>query len=203
MLTFPIGKQNHIAIIDGFLTDEFCDELVQFCKDNFKLLFERGVMLERMDTTYKNTFDWGINEKKNVKLSEELDSKIQQFDKIIFTSLANAINEYKSHFSSLDGWTSINDTGYRIQKYLQCEGFYKSHIDGAPWCNGASNRVLGIVIYLNDVEEGGETGFPSHDYKVKAVKGRISIFPAYWTHPHTAEIPMSDEKWIISSFITI
>lgn len=203
MIQFPLGKQHHIAVIDNCLTAEFCDELVEFCEQHFDTLFERGVMLERFDPDYKNSLDWGIKSTATERLPQDLQDKAEQFDQVVFENLNKAINLYKNEYWGLDGWMTINDTGYRIQKYLKGEGFYKAHVDGSPWAQNAIQRVLGVVLYLNTVEEGGQTGFPDHDYKVKAVKGRISIFPAYWTHPHTAEIPLSNDKWIISSFITI
>jgi hypothetical protein len=56
-------------------------------------------------------------------------------------------------------------------------------------------------MYLNTIERGGETFFPLHDLKIKATAGTISLFPAAWTHPHTSCVPISSDKWIVSSFI--
>jgi hypothetical protein len=65
-----------------------------------------------------------------------------------------------------------------------------------------SERVLAAVIYLNDVDYGGETNFPLHQVAVKAKAGRISLFPATFTHPHESCVPITGDKWIISTFIT-
>jgi hypothetical protein len=58
-----------------------------------------------------------------------------------------------------------------------------------------------MVIYLNDVEYGGETNFPLHEIAVTPKAGRIVFFPATWTHLHESRVPISSDKWIISSFI--
>jgi hypothetical protein len=58
-----------------------------------------------------------------------------------------------------------------------------------------------MVIYLNDVEYGGETNFPLHEVAVTPKAGRIVFFPATWTHLHESRVPISSDKWIISSFI--
>ena len=42
----------------------------------------------------------------------------------------------------------------------------------------AGPRILTILMYFNDVEEGGETYFSQLDLKVKPRKGRVLIFPS-------------------------
>lgn len=204
IINFPIGRLTHIGIIDEFLPETLCDGLVNFCQENFDKIFERGPMLQRLDTSYKNSFDWGIETTNKASEYIELYDQINKFDSLIFKKVNEAISIYKKEFWGLETWENIIDTGYRIQRYLKNDGFYKVHIDGCNWFDeNSAKRVLAIIIYLNDVEEGGETAFPEHNYKVKAKKGRLAIFPAIWTHPHAAEVPISNDKWIISSFITV
>jgi hypothetical protein len=40
------------------------------------------------------------------------------------------------------------------------------------------------MTYLNDVTDGGETGFFYQDVKIKPQKGLTLIWPAIWTHTH-------------------
>jgi hypothetical protein len=95
----------------------------------------------------------------------------------------------------------VSDTGYQVQRYKQNSGFYNEHIDGSPWISGSTTRTLGLILYLNTVQEGGGTNFPFHQTTVDAVAGRVAVFPAYWTHPHEGLMPLSSDKWIVSSFI--
>ncbi len=37
--------------------------------------------------------------------------------------------------------------------------------------------------------------------KVAPRAGRIALFPAVFTHPHESCVPITDDKWIISTFI--
>ena len=55
-------------------------------------------------------------------------------------------------------------------------------------------------MYLNTVPKGGGTNFPLHDVTIDAVCGRISFFPANFTHPHAGLMPLSSPKYIISTF---
>ena len=52
------------------------------------------------------------------------------------------------------------DTGHQIQKYKKNEGHYKKyHNDFSILSDSNYYRVLTYIIYLNTVDEGGETVF--------------------------------------------
>ena len=121
------------------------------------------------------------------------------FDTAIFTALSSAIAIYKQAYPHLNHWVDIADTGFQVQKYDKSAGYYREHTDSFP--GSVNERVLAVIIYLNDVEFGGETNFPVHGVKVKPVQGRICLFPAVFTHPHESCVPITGDKWIISSFV--
>jgi hypothetical protein len=91
-------------------------------------------------------------------------------------------------------------TGYKIQHYRKNEGHFKWHFDALG--PGAWDRQLAMIIYLNSVEDGGETCFHRQNLRVKPVAGDALFFPTFWTHMHSGEIPRSEDKYIISSFVT-
>lgn len=57
--------------------------------------------------------------------------------------------------------------------------YYKTHHDSAgrsrPYIG---SRVYTAFAYLNDVEEGGETNFPTLGFKVKPRRGSLLIWPS-------------------------
>jgi hypothetical protein len=91
-------------------------------------------------------------------------------------------------------------TGYKIQHYKKNEGYFKWHCDAIG--PGVWERQLAMIIYLNTVEEGGETSFLKQDLQLKPIVGDAVFFPPFWTHPHCGEVPKSEDKYIISSFIS-
>jgi len=93
----------------------------------------------------------------------------------------------------------IQWASYKIKKYIKNKGHFKWHFDNLG--KGASNRQLAIVIYLNDVEEGGETNFYFQNLGVKPTAGMAIIFPPFWTHMHQGTTPKSNHKYIITSFV--
>jgi hypothetical protein len=91
-------------------------------------------------------------------------------------------------------------TGYKIQHYVKNEGHFKWHFDAIG--PGTWERQLAMVIYLNSVEDGGETCFHRQDLNVKPIAGDAVFFPTFWTHAHCGQIPRSEDKYIISSFVS-
>jgi len=103
-----------------------------------------------------------------------------------------------AQFPSLQVWP-LRCTGYKIQHYRKNEGHFKWHFDALG--PGAWERQLAMVIFLNSVAAGGETCFHRQNLKVKPVAGDAVFFPTFWTHMHCGEIPRSEDKYIVSSFL--
>lgn len=90
------------------------------------------------------------------------------------------------------------------QKYEAGKGGYPYwHSEVYPQAGGNDplHRILLFMFYLNDVEEGGETDFFYQDESVKPKAGRMVIAPAYFTHTHRGNIPKSNDKYILTSWI--
>jgi hypothetical protein len=65
----------------------------------------------------------------------------------------------------------------------------------------ALHRMAFFIFYLNDVETGGETEFYFFDQKVKPKKGTLVIAPAGFTHTHRGNVPISGNKYIVTSWL--
>ena len=57
------------------------------------------------------------------------------------------------------------------------------------------------MMYLNTVEEGGETEFLYLAKRFKPVRGRVLIWPAGFTHVHRGNPPLTGEKYIATSWL--
>ena len=55
--------------------------------------------------------------------------------------------------------------------------------------------------YLNDVTEGGETEFCDLGIKVAPRTGRLLMFPPYWMFQHAGRPPVSNDKYILSTYL--
>ena len=87
----------------------------------------------------------------------------------------------------------------RIKCYLagKAEKF-QPHYDSA---DEKSARYMVFLWYLNDVAEGGETLFCDLGVKVQARAGRLLMFPPYWMFQHAGLAPISNDKYIISTYL--
>ena len=100
------------------------------------------------------------------------------------------------------GIKGFNYTQLKIQKTLPTEGYHVWHLEHGK---GFENepRAFAYTIYLNDVEEGGETEFLHFSKRVKPKKGRIVIWPAAFPYLHRGNPPLSGEKYIITSWMML
>ena len=62
------------------------------------------------------------------------------------------------------------------------------------------HRILSILVYLNDVEIGGETEFPLQDRRVKPETGKVAIFPSFFSFVHGSNRTVSASKYVLVSF---
>lgn len=90
------------------------------------------------------------------------------------------------------------------QKYDKGVGgypYWHSEVYPQKGTNEALHRIMLFMFYLNDVTEGGETDFYYQDVSVKPKAGTMVIAPAYFTHTHRGNIPKSNDKYILTSWI--
>jgi hypothetical protein len=105
---------------------------------------------------------------------------------------------YTNFYSRL---TEINLHVYygKIQKTIPGGGYHIWHAEREDL--QTSSRALAFMLYLNDVEEGGETEFLYQKMRVKPTKGTILIWPADWTHTHRGNPPLSGDKYIYTGWM--
>jgi hypothetical protein len=75
------------------------------------------------------------------------------------------------------------------------------HIDAS--IAGTHDRMVAVLMYLKDVEQGGETQFPFQSMQVKPRAGLMVLFPPYWTHPHQGTSPISGYKYNLTSYVVV
>ena len=90
------------------------------------------------------------------------------------------------------------------QKYPKGKGNYNywhSEIYPQLGHNDALHRVLLFIIYLNDIEQGGETDFYYQKRSIKPKAGSIVIAPCGFTHTHRGNVPQSGDKYVLTSWM--
>jgi hypothetical protein len=128
----------------------------------------------------------------------------KEYDAILCESLYRALDNYSIQVINKCNNNTLVDkkltfTGYQIQKYIKYDGYYIWHTDFVI-NNEKSARKITFLWYLNDIEEGGETYF--YNGKVKPETGKLLLFPSTWTYNHKGNMPKSDDKYIITGWVS-
>ncbi|WP_196139682.1 2OG-Fe(II) oxygenase [Aliikangiella sp. G2MR2-5] len=93
-----------------------------------------------------------------------------------------------------------------LQRYTKGKGGYHHwHSEHYPHPSDQQqkslHRVLLWLIYLNDVDKGGETEFFYQQAKVKPTQGSLILAPCTFTHTHRGSIPESNDKYVLASWL--
>lgn len=167
-------------------------------------------LFEQEDKRYPGLITAGLN--KNIKDTTDFmitngGPRWDKINKLLSKELNNNVIEYiKKYNNMVHSNYNIFDTNYlstasmQLQKYEKNVGKYVYHEDSI--CNFTERKIrkLTFLWYLNDVDEGGETEFWSK-YCIKPEAGKLVLFPACWTFPHTGKVPISNDKYIITGWL--
>ena len=59
------------------------------------------------------------------------------------------------------------------------------------------------MLYLNDIDEGGETEFLYQHKRVPPKAGTIVIWPTGFSHTHRGNPPLSNTKYIVTGWLNL
>ena len=122
----------------------------------------------------------------------------------IKTLTRNIYNQYKSDIGAVSpNLYQCNRLEYPVIAQYMPSSDKKEHFhDHADcWHFESGTRVVSVIYYLNDVEEGGETQFTHLNYSVQPKKGRVLIFPSNFMYIHRANPPISGLKYVCICWI--
>jgi len=187
-------SDDFILLVDDFYTKEQCNELIE--------LFERssdlGLTFKRNDAAHnkadKQLFSNDIIANYDVNISHW--PSFQFFTSIFWEKAYKLYSEKYSILNVLNNHT-IRTT--KIQKTEVGEGYHLWHCENDSPEN--DRRVLAFILYLNDVEQGGETEFLYYHKRVEAKQGRLVLWPAGFTHTHRGNPPLSNTKYILTGWV--
>ena len=162
-----LSNDPYLYCIDNFLTDKECDFIIKQSKDNLKKA-KVSLLNEVGDGDYQgrtNSSYWIKHDKYpellkiTKKIADHLNCDYCLFES--FQVIHYGVNEhYDYHYDAYDK----NET----EKYKK-------------YCDERGNRLRTVLVYLNDVEEGGGTGFDSlseydREVVVEPKMGKMVVF---------------------------
>ena len=204
-------KDMYVKVYENVLSNSFCDHIIKKFEENpdFHELYT-GTLLDK-----KLAIQGGIenlkgylSRKQTTEMHFNGNKELKYEDIYVSQQLSKYLNKYAFELNLPQEPIELlgnSDSGYQMQKYIKNDGRYIFHHDFSVEFkrrdegNQIGYRTLTFIFYLNDVEEGGETTFP--EFKVKPKKGSLLLFPATWNYVHSANIPKSNDKYIITGWM--
>ena len=123
---------------------------------------------------------------------------LQEYNRATWECYTKYLESYGT-LGSLSSHKSGSST--KIQKYEPSQGYHVWHCDLDNLTS--SRRLLVSLLYLNTVEEGGETEFLYQSERVAPEVGTLILFPAGWTHTHRGNPPLNGNKYVINGWIEL
>jgi hypothetical protein len=100
----------------------------------------------------------------------------------------------------------FGDEGFRMIRYdaeAEEEELHDWHVDGGQEPAGTPARVLAVIIYLSEPEEGGETLFLNQGVAVAPRCGRVLIFPSAFPYIHAGRPVVAGKKYALTLMVTL
>lgn len=144
-----------IVVLGNVLSDEECDQLIQQSKDRMqRSKIANSLEVDELRTSSSTFFEEGEN-----ALVARIEKRVSQIMNI-----------------PVEHGEGLQILNYKIGQE------YKAHFDFfSSTSRAASNpRLSTLVMYLNDVEQGGETYFPKLNFSVSPQKGMAVYFEYFY-----------------------
>jgi len=177
-----LNQEPLIMRLDGVLTDEECQQLIEAAAPRLR----------------------------ESRLVNKVVSEIRTSRGMFFEEQENPfIHRIEMRISQLMNVPIEHAEGLQVLHYGPGQE-YRAHYDffnpNSP--SARNNRISTLVIYLNDVEEGGETVFPMLDVAVKPKRGSAVYFEYFYRDQainnltlHSSIPVVRGEKWVATQWM--
>jgi len=172
-----------VVLLGNVLSDDECDELIRLAKDRMK--------------------------RSKIGSTREVDP-IRTSSGMFFANNENdLIATIEKRITKIMNVPVEHGDGLQILQYLPGQE-YKAHTDYfLPTSQAAkNNRISTIVIYLNNVDQGGETVFPHLKLSVTPQKGTAVYFEYFYEDEninkltlHAGAPVINGEKWVATQWM--
>ena len=187
-----------IGVFDDVFEKEYCDDII----NKFEFFSTMNKTQHRVERGYSavdadNYMYFPINDLQGNTQTMMSDYKfLENFN----TKMWECYDLYAKKYGIVKniGIHQLNPD-LKIQKTKPSEGYHIWHCEQTN-LNSASRMML-VMLYLNDVEEGGETEFLYQSRRVEPKMGRLVFCPAFFTHTHRGNPPLKGNKYMLNGWL--
>ena len=189
--------EDFIGTFNNYFPEDYINSLINHfeqCKSQLRQSYDPTSPIIKLDHSVEASPD--------LLTPEQIESHQnfhQYFNQVIFKTI---LPIYYNKYPSL--WESTNQCEcnyFKIQKTNPGEGYHQWHYE---WSTKKSmiDRWGVWTLYLNDIEEGGETEFLHLHKRVQPKKGKLVIFPSGFSHTHRGNPPLKESKHIVTGWLS-
>ena len=200
-----IKFDNFIMEWENFMDKTQCDEYIQ----SFEHAKDSGFTANRFNShSFKKhhvddiqVFSEDVIEANRILGDDYL--IYQTFSKLFLNFMQKFWQE--AHVQYANKYSYILDTqkhAIRLLKVQKTEvggGFHAWHTESTSL--HSSSRFLTFTLYLNDIDDGGETEFLYYPKRIIPKTGKLVMWPAGFTHTHRGNSPLKDTKYILTGWL--
>ena len=171
-----------VVVLGNMLSDEECDELIRLSTDKMK---RSKIGTTRAENELRTSSSMFIEETENLIVAR-IEKRIE--------AVMNIPIEHGE--------------GLQILQYKPGQEYRAHHDFFSSASKVTNNRISTLVMYLNDVEQGGETFFPHLNFSVSPRKGMAVYFEYFYNNPTLNDITLHGgapveigEKWVATQWM--
>lgn len=182
--TSEMSCKDHIAVFKGAMTELVCQHFIDVCNTESEMtsFYQRNNGKVNQDTAV------GIN-------SDDASPGVVVLHTMLWEAFYTYLVKYLPWHEQKNNFYI---SGINVQRTLPGEGYHAWHYEAAD--ASSNDRFAVFTLYLNDVEDGGETEFLHQSVRVKPSMGELCFFPAQYTHIHRGNPPLKETKYIITGW---
>ena len=176
----------HIGVFKNAFSKEWCEDVISSTK-NHTQNFKQNTQIRKSYDYYNDTsvsfFDV------NTKLGEDFCLKFWEDYFSVYIDKCKLSPRFVEDLYISD---------LKFQSTAPTEGYHLWHYEQGP----QNPFRWGVyTLYLNDIEEGGETEFLLQQTRIKPTRGTLCIFPSGYTHIHRGNPPLNHTKYILTGWL--
>ena len=185
----PMELKDHIAVWHNYIPATVCEQIIE----QFESQLEQGYLQPR-----------------NTEHAQDTQQFVAEWDQIrqlrgrgvvepFLTRFWQCWADYESAYPVLRKPTPWQILSMKVQRTDPTQGYHSWHYEADTDDN--SRRASAFTLYLNTVDEGGETEFLYQQQRVQATQGTVVVWPAGYTHAHRGNPPFNTSKYILTGWV--
>jgi len=191
-----IKYEDFIGIYDNVFPEGYCSHVIQeFDRLEQDCVGHNRQVTDRVGKHIKDDYQIMMNGR-TMKMNPFMENNPVD---VFLDGLQKCYNEYTEKYSVLkDG--NIRGEAIKLQRTAPGGGYHVWHGE-QNHRNGAANRVLVYMLYLNTLplENAGETEFLYQKKRFNPIENRLLIWPAAYTHAHRGNTVFGEQSKYIAT----